>query len=88
MTLGVVWIDRGFEPKNPTDPSYPNGIDLDLSAGASAVCQTALPYPAKRCGYFVISCDTCGFQGIITTAGRRDDPRSVKIACLEPKATH
>jgi hypothetical protein len=79
--LTIKWIDRGFEPKNPPDPRYPNGIDLDLSEGASATCLTALPYPAKRCGYFLIACDECDFSGIITTAGRRDDPRSAKIAC-------
>jgi len=46
----VKWIDSGREPRNPANP----GINVDLSAGVAATCFTALPYPAKRCGYFVV----------------------------------
>jgi len=79
--LTVEWIDRGTEPRSAPDPNFPAGVDLDLTRGETKTCQTALPYPARRCGYFLVSCSECGFQGLVTTAGRADDPRSIKIAC-------
>jgi hypothetical protein len=82
MTLSVKWIDRGLEPKIQPDPKYPDGVDLDISSGASVTCYAALPYPAKRCGYYAVTCDVCRLSILITTAGRVDDPRSVKVACL------
>jgi len=81
MTLKVRWFDGEREPQQPPDPKYPKGIDLDLSNGAARTCQTPLPYPAKRIGVYVVTCDTCGLDSVITTAGRPDDPRSLKIAC-------
>jgi hypothetical protein len=81
MTLKVEWIDSGLEPKIPPNPDFPRGVDLDLSAGAAKTCSVALPYPADRLGYFVIRCDVCGMSGMVTTAGRADDPRSIKVAC-------
>ena len=57
--LTATWVDRGREPQCPSDPQFPFGVDLedlDTSGGAENRCQTALPYPAKRCGYFVVSC--------------------------------
>lgn len=79
--LHVVWIDSGFEPTCKPDPKYPHGVDLDLSKGQVRSCQTELAYPAKRCGHFMISCSACGIAAAVTTAGRPDDPRSVKLAC-------
>lgn len=97
MTLQVEWVDGGREPRMPPDPRYPDGIDLDetthqridvksgavISADADRKsCFTFLrPYPAPRCGSFVIECDVCGLRAIVTTAGRRDDPRSVRLPC-------
>lgn len=81
MTLSVRWIDRHREPQAKPNPLYPNGIDLDISGGASATCRTSLPYPAKRIGYYFIKCETCGLTTVVTTAGRSDDPRSVNVAC-------
>lgn len=81
--ITVDWIDGGREPECPASPAYPNGIDLDLSAGAARVCQVELPYPAQRCGQFIVSCATCGLRVAVTTAGRADDPRSIKLACKE-----
>jgi hypothetical protein len=83
MALQVRWIDDGREPRSKPDPNYPHGIDLDMSAQASGrnCCQTPLPYPAKRCGKYIVVCDTCGLRVIITTAGRPDDPRSLKVIC-------
>jgi hypothetical protein len=80
-TLTVKWIDRGREPRCAADPQFPEGMDLDFSRGATNACETAVPYPAKRVGYYVVSCDACGFSCIVTTAGRRDDPRSVRVPC-------
>ena len=86
--LKVTWHDAGREPKCAPDPAYPNGIDIDLSGrGALVTCKRDLPYPAKRCGQFFVYCETCGQNVVITTAGRPDDPRSVKLACMSGKAT-
>jgi hypothetical protein len=79
--LEVRWIDRGFEATCEPDPRFPAGVDLDLSRGRIDACHTPLPYPAKRCGYFVVNCATCGLQCVVTTAGRADDPRSLQVAC-------
>jgi hypothetical protein len=80
MTLKVEWIDGGREPKNKPDPDFPEGRDLD-SAGDRKSCQTALPWPARRIGYYYVACDVCGTNALITTAGRSDDPRSVRLPC-------
>jgi hypothetical protein len=79
--LSVSWVDGDREPKALPDPRYPKGIDLDLSKGAIRTCSAPLPYPAKRCGLYVITCEICKQRTMVTTAGRRDDPRSIKIAC-------
>ena len=78
--LKVTWIDRGQKPKEQPDPNYPDGIAIDMSDGRKG-CSTNLPYPAKRIGYYLVECDTCGKNIMITTAGRADDPRHIKIAC-------
>lgn len=79
--MTVEWIDGGREAQNPPNPDYPAGLDLDLSKGAKAACFISLPYPAKRCGYYLVTCDLCGLKSIVSTAGRADDPRSVRVAC-------
>lgn len=80
MTLTVTWIDGHRDPQNRPDPRYPDGIDIDGSQGATS-CSTPLPYPAKRCGHYLVQCFDCGQRVVVTTAGRKDDPRSLKIAC-------
>jgi hypothetical protein len=77
----IDWIDRQREPQNPPDPHYPHGIDLDMSEDATRTCSVRLPYPTPRCGLFYVECRKCGRNVVITTAGRIDDPRSVKLAC-------
>jgi hypothetical protein len=85
--MKVEWIDSGRDPRCSPNPAYPNGVDLDCSDGAAVTCDQVLPYPAKRCGYYYVECETCNTNILITTAGRPDDPKSVKIACRRPKVT-
>jgi hypothetical protein len=87
VTITVKWVDRGREPQCAPDPAYPNGKDVDISGGAIATCETPLPYPAKRCGVFIAECSICGYHVGVTTAGRPDDPRSLKIACQAQRVT-
>jgi hypothetical protein len=78
----IEWIDSGREPRCPPNPAYPNGIDLDFFKRAGEVtCHVDLPYPAKRCGHYLVSCGICKARIAITTAGRPDDPRSVEVEC-------
>jgi len=80
----ITWRDAGREPQVKPNPDYPTGIDLDLSFQGEPACTTPLPYPAKRIGAYLIHCRTCGIRIGVTTAGRPDDPRSVKIPCKPP----
>ena len=77
----IEWVDFGREPTCRPDPHYPQGIDVDVSAGREPNCTVELPYPAKRCGSYHIVCSACKLTVAISTAGRADDPRSVKVAC-------
>ena len=81
MSIKVTWHDHGREPQCPPNPAHPNGIDVDLSEGQSKTCSTDLQYPAPRCGVHFVMCKKCKFSAAITTAGRPDDPRSVKLPC-------
>ena len=81
MKHRIEWFDTGRSPTVKPNPRYPDGIDLDLSNGAFDACDVALPYPAKRIGHYHVQCPACGLNVIVTTAGRRDDPRSVRLAC-------
>lgn len=80
MDKTIEWIDGHREPSERPDPKYPQGIDVDISTGGKPSCQVPLPYPAKRCGHYVVACE-CGMRVVVTTAGRSDDPRSVRISC-------
>lgn len=81
--LIIQWLDLKREPQCPPDPKHPLGVDFDISEGAERVCSVPLPYPAKRCGVYVVTCDVCRLRIAITTAGRPDDPRSLKVACRQ-----
>jgi hypothetical protein len=76
----VKWIDRGKEPNCAPDAAYPAGVDLDCSEGERS-CVTELPYPAKRCGVYIVDCKKCGMRVGVTTAGRADDPKSLRMSC-------
>lgn len=79
MRHKIRWADRGREPQCPPDPRYPEG--KDITSDAKVVCHVDLPYPAKRCGLWLIKCEVCGVSVAVTTAGRPDDPRSVEVPC-------
>lgn len=80
----IEWRDGFREPQCPPNPRYPQGIDLDVAGDQAAVaCVVALPYPARRCGHYEVRCRTCGLSVALTTAGRPDDPRSVRLPCKE-----
>lgn len=81
MTHNVKWVDHYREPQEAPNPDYPTGIDLNLCRDSEIGCTVVLPYPAKRCGAYQISCELCRTQTLVTTAGRPDDPRSVTIPC-------
>jgi len=80
--LKIEWKDRNREPQCAPNPEFPNGKDIDISDGAQKKCTAHVPYPAKRCGVYVIKCMVCGMKIGVTTAGRPDDPRSVTLPCF------
>lgn len=79
--FNVKWLDRGREPQCKPNPDYPDGKDLDCSSPNAPSCKADLPYPARRCGLYFVECKACGANAAVTTAGRHDDPRSVKLPC-------
>jgi hypothetical protein len=79
----IEWVDSGREPQCPPDPAFPNGKAVDLSIGGRD-CYFELPYPTKRCGVYRIECNLCGYKIAMTTAGRADDPRSLRFPCPRP----
>jgi len=83
----IKWFDHGREPKCAPDSAFPKGKDINVSAGSLPYCKAELPYPAQRCGYYLVHCTSCGYTIAITTAGRCDDPRSVTIPCKREATT-
>jgi hypothetical protein len=81
MGLIVEFLNSGRSPQCQPNPSYPAGIDVDMSFGAEHTCTAKLPYPAPRCGTMVVRCSACGNSVWLTVAGRQDDPRTVKLGC-------
>lgn len=84
----VIWNDAGREPQCAPDPEYPNGKDLDMTPFLQdgwPTCKVDLPYPAKRCGVYMVECE-CGLTVAVTTAGRPDDPRSVTVGCKKQRS--
>lgn len=81
--IKVHFLSGKRQAKCPSNPAYPHGIDVDLSNGATVACLGNLPYPAECCGFHMVRCSKCGANAAISTAGRPDDPRTVKLACKE-----
>jgi hypothetical protein len=79
--LSIKWVDHEREPQCKPDPAYPTGKDIDGRIDNGPACKTALPYPARRCGMYLIQCSSCGMRVAVTTAGRPDDPRSIQFNC-------
>lgn len=78
----IEWIDGGREPRCAPDPAYPTGKDIRISKEFDGRnCLVELPYPARRCGFYLVECSMCGVRVAVTTAGRPDDPRSAQIPC-------
>ena len=81
ITLTAQWISERRKARNPPNPAFPDGLDLDISAGRPA-CSLALDYPAPCVGAWLIKCALCGMSVVVAAAGRPDDPRAIKIPCL------
>lgn len=79
--FNIQWADGFREPQCAPNPSFPDGIDLPNPFPQQQACKAELPYPAKRCGTYIVECRLCGFVLGITTAGRPDDPRSCMVPC-------
>jgi hypothetical protein len=77
----IEWHDHGREPERAPHPAYPQGIDVDLAGDRTPSCTVTLPYPAHRCGHYLVVCTECLLTVAITTAGRADDPRSLTLPC-------
>lgn len=82
--FSVEWVDSGREPKCQANPKYPEGIKLDISLGEKPACLVPIPYPAKRVGFYIVECKRCLRTAVCTTAGRADDPVSIRIPCNLP----
>lgn len=82
MTIHIKFMDRGVTAHCPPDSRYPHGIDVDLARSGHWTCMVELPYPAPRCGFWIVTCENCGQINIVSAAGRADDPRSVRLGCI------
>jgi hypothetical protein len=80
MTLTARWHGTGRTAQCAPDPRYPNGKDMDM-AQARKGCEIELDCPAPEIGHWFITCNVCGFTGVVTAAGRPDDPRNLRVAC-------
>ena len=82
MTIEVTFIDSGREPECKPDPAYPNGKLVNCATSPLVkTCTRNLPYPAPRVGSYLIRCIKCDWRGVVTVAGRPDDPSMITIPC-------
>lgn len=77
------WHDLETEATQLANPDFLNGMNIDASEGALLSCFLKLPYPAPRVGQFHIGCKACGLTALVTTAGRLDDPVSIRLKCRD-----
>ncbi len=77
----ILWLDSGRAPSEPANPAYPKGMDVVLGGPGVRTCRIDLPYPAARCGAYLVNCLVCGAHVRLSTAGRADDPRSLTVPC-------
>jgi hypothetical protein len=78
--LSATFHGSGMRPQCPPDPSFPNGMPVDVSGGLPA-CEIALDHPAPCIGVWRVVCAACGQRIGVTAAGRPDDPSCLRIAC-------
>jgi hypothetical protein len=71
--------------RTPKGPCQAVRVDLPRLPGVpvpeKGYCRTELPYPALRSGFYEIECQVCGFQCVVNTTGRHDDPQSIAFPC-------
>lgn len=86
----VTYIERRpGKAECPPNPDYPNGMDVEVISASmtdeerarAPHCKIELPYPAAGVGYLLIECDGCGRNALLSTAGRVDDPRTIRLPC-------
>lgn len=68
----------------PSNPAYPDGMEVRIAKPHEKSCSIDLPYPAQECGMHLIHCTECGMDTAITAAGRPDDPKRVIVPCRAP----
>ncbi len=82
MTIEVTFVDSGRVAREKPDPAFPNGKPVNCATNALVkTCTRNLPYPAPRVGSYLIRCLRCDWRGVISVAGRPDDPNMVTIQC-------
>ena len=82
MGFKIEWKGTGAQAKCPPDPEHPNGVNLVLARSGDRCCTTDLPYPAPGVGSHIVECTVCGLRAAVSAAGRPDDPKSLRVACL------
>jgi hypothetical protein len=81
----ITWSMHEHEPQS-VNLNCPDGTHVDLSRKRRPACVISVPYPAPpRPGLFRIKCVKCGAYAHVPTAGRPDDPRSIRLACRRPE---
>jgi hypothetical protein len=79
----IEFHDLEREPQVPFRRAHSWGVDVPVPIGSEETlhCRVALPWPAPRCGLWLVACLECGCKVAATAAGRVDDPRSVPVPC-------
>jgi hypothetical protein len=82
-SITVVFLDSERISDAKPDPQWPNGKPVNLAEGVCMIetCTRNLPHPAPRCGSYFITCETCGFTGVIVVHGLADDPNMITMPC-------
>jgi hypothetical protein len=85
MSFTITWNGTGRQAQCPTNPNFPDGMDLTLIPPTfymgQKTCKAELPYPAAEIGKHLVHCNVCGLDVVVTAAGRPDDPKSVTVVC-------
>jgi hypothetical protein len=82
MAFDVQFLDAGRTAQCAPDPAFPEGRRINLASNPVVkTCTRNLPYPAPRCGTYVVVCKECGYTGAVTVAGRPDDHRMITMPC-------